>query len=184
MYENAKVYVAGHTGLIGSAVVAQLAEQGCQAVTKSHDDLDLTDRGAVYDFVSSECPDYVILAAGKVGGIQSNKKYPADYFHINAAIQDNMFEACLHCDVKAMVFYGSSCSYPKDCPQPIREDYLMTGPIEMTSQGYAAAKSEASSPVRAIMSSMRNVNSSRWFPIPHMALTIILIWKMPMYSRR
>lgn len=141
MYKDSKIYVAGHTGLIGSALIERLKEHGyCHVITRPHVELDLTDKGAVFDFFSSEKPEYVFLAAGKVGGILGNKTYPADYLHINISIQDNVFEAAQKYNVKHLIFYGSSCSYPKDCEQPIKEECFLTGPIEKTSDGYAAAK--------------------------------------------
>jgi len=141
MYKNSKIYVAGHTGLIGSSLIGRLKGQGYHnVITRPHAELDLTDKAAVFDFFSSEKPEYVFLAAGKVGGILSNKAYPVDYLHINISIQDNVFEAAQKYNVRNLIFYGSSCSYPKDCPSPIREKYFLTGPIEETSQGYAAAK--------------------------------------------
>lgn len=141
MCKNSKIYVAGHTGLIGSALIGSLKEHGyCHVITRPHAELDLTDKGAVFDFFSSEKPEYVFLAAGKVGGILSNKTYPADYLHINISIQDNVFEAAQKYNVRHLIFYGSSCSYPKDCEQPIKEEYFLTGPIEKTSESYAAAK--------------------------------------------
>lgn len=141
MYKDSKIYVAGHTGLIGSALIGKLSEHGyCHVITRSHTELDLTDKNAVFDFFSSEKPEYVFLAAGKVGGILSNRTYPADYLHINISIQDNVFEAAQKYNVRNLIFYGSSCSYPKDCKQPIKEEYFLTGPIEKTSEGYASAK--------------------------------------------
>ncbi len=141
MYKDSKIYVAGHTGLIGSALIGRLKEHSyCNVITRPHAELDLTDNGAVFDFFSSEKPEYVFLAAGKVGGILSNKTSPAEYLHINISIQDNVFEAAQKYDVRHLIFYGSSCSYPKDCEQPIKEEYFLTGPIEKISEGYAAAK--------------------------------------------
>ena len=141
MYKDSKIYVAGHTGLIGSALMWKLKDDGyCRVITRPHAELDLTNNDAVFDFFSSEKPEYVFLAAGKVGGILGNKTYPADYLHINISIQDNVFEAAQKYNVRHLIFYGSSCSYPKDCEQPIKEEYFLTGPIEKTSEGYAAAK--------------------------------------------
>lgn len=141
MYKDSKIYVAGHTGLIGSALIERLGEHGyCNVITRPHAELDLTDKVAVFDFFSSEKPEYVFLAAGKVGGILSNKTSPAEYLHINLSIQDNVFEATQKYNVSHLIFYGSSCSYPKVCAQPIKEEYFLTGPIEKTSEGYAAAK--------------------------------------------
>jgi len=141
MYKDSRIYVAGHTGLLGTALTAGLAGQGYnRLITRTHAQLELTDGKAVSDFFQNEKPEYVFLAAGKVGGIISNKTYPADYLHINAAIQDNIFEAAQKYGVKHLIFYGSSCCYPKQCPQPIKEEYLLTGPLEQTSEAYAAAK--------------------------------------------
>lgn len=141
MYKESKIYVAGHTGLLGSALIKRLNEYGySEVITKSHSELDLTDKAGVLDFFAVEKPEYVFLAAGNVGGILSNKTYPADYFHINIAIQDNVFEAAQKWEVKHLIFYGSSCSYPKESPQPIKEKYLLTGTVEESSVGYAAAK--------------------------------------------
>ncbi len=141
MYKDSKIYVAGHTGLLGSALIKKLTEHGYDnVITRSHSQLELTDKKTVFDFFSVEKPQYVFLAAGKVGGIISNKSYPADYFHINIAIQDNVFAAAQEYGVCHLVFYGSSCVYPKECKQPMKEEYFLTGPIEQTSQAYAAAK--------------------------------------------
>lgn len=141
MYKDSKIYVAGHTGLLGSALITKLSEHGYRrVVTKSHAELELTDKRAVFKFFSTERPEYVFLAAGKVGGIVSNKTYPADYLHINLAIQDNVFEAAQKYEVKHLLFYGSSCIYPKNSAQPIKEEHLLTAPLEETSEGYATAK--------------------------------------------
>ncbi|GAF89441.1 unnamed protein product, partial [marine sediment metagenome] len=141
MFKDSKIYVAGHTGLLGSALISKLRERGYSRVTtKAHTELDLTDERAVFEFFSGEKPEYVFLCAGKVGGIVSNKTYPADYLHTNIAIQDNVFEAAQKYEVKHLLFYGSSCVYPKFSPQPIKEEYLLTSPLEETSEGYATAK--------------------------------------------
>jgi GDP-L-fucose synthase len=141
MHKDAKIFVAGHTGLLGSVLVKKLKSEGyCDIVTKSHNELDLTDQKAVNDFFQKEKPEYVFLAAGLVGGIMANKTSPATFLHTNIAIQDNVFEAATKTEVRHLVFYGSSCMYPKNCPQPIKEEYLMTGEIEDTSEGYAIAK--------------------------------------------
>lgn len=141
MYKQSRIYVAGHSGLLGSALLRVLNEAGYKnIIIVPHQHLDLTDRDAVFDHFSQSRPEYVFLAAGKVGGIASNKTFPADYLHVNLAIQDNIFEAACKFEVKNVVFYASSCTYPKLCHQPIKEDYLLTGGIEPTSQGYAAAK--------------------------------------------
>jgi len=141
MFKDSRIYVAGHTGLLGSALLRKLRQQGYNTlITRTHAELDLTDKAAVFRFFSVEKPDYVFLCAGKVGGIVSNKTYPADYLHINISIQDNVFEAASRFGVKHLVFYGSSCTYPKLAAQPIKEEYLLTGPLEQTSEAYAAAK--------------------------------------------
>ena len=141
MNPDAKIYVAGHTGLLGSALMKRLEKNGYQNITvKTHQELDLTNQQAVMDFFSDEKPEYVFLAAGKVGGIIANKTYRADFLHTNIAIQDNVFEAANKFGVKNLVYYGSSCTYPKLCDQPIKEEYLLSGPIEETSEAYAAAK--------------------------------------------
>jgi GDP-L-fucose synthase len=141
MFKDSKIYVAGHTGLLGSALIRRLRDDGHEnLITQTHDQLDLTDKSCVYDFFLSQKPDYVFLAAGKVGGIAGNRIHPADYLHINISIQDNVFEAAQKLHVKNLVFYGSSCSYPKASLQPIKEEYLLTGAIEQTSEAYAAAK--------------------------------------------
>jgi GDP-L-fucose synthase len=141
MYKDSKIYVAGHTGLLGSTLIKRLNKYGySQVITKSHAELDLTDKAGVLDFFAIEKPEYVFLAAGKVGGILSNKTYPADYFHINISIQDNVFEAAQKYGVNHLIFYGSSCIYPKRSPQPMKEEYFLAGTVEETSVGYAAAK--------------------------------------------
>jgi GDP-L-fucose synthase len=141
MHKNARVFVAGHTGLLGSVLIKKLKDEGyIDIITKFHKELDLTNQKAVDDFFQKERPEYVFLAAGLVGGIMTNKTYPASFLHTNIVIQDNVFEAARKTDVKHLVFYGSSCMYPKNSPQPIKEENLMTGEIEDTSEGYAIAK--------------------------------------------
>jgi GDP-L-fucose synthase len=141
MHKDEKIFVAGHTGLLGSALVRKLKTDGYRnIITKTHNELDLTNQRSVSDFFQNEKPKYVFLAAGLVGGIMANKMSPATFLHTNIAMQDNVFEAATKTDVRHLVFYGSSCMYPKNCPQPIKEEYLMTGEIEDTSEGYAIAK--------------------------------------------
>jgi len=141
MYKDSKIYLAGHTGLLGTALMKRLSGDGYgNVITRSHSQLELTDKNSVFDFFSTERPEYIFLAAGKVGGIASNKSYPAEYLHANLAIQDNVFEAAQKYEVRHLIFYGSSCSYPKACPQPMKEEYLLTGLTEETSEGYAIAK--------------------------------------------
>lgn len=141
MHEKSKIYVAGHRGLIGTAIVKKLKELGfSNLLLRTHSELELTDKKNVFDFFSHNKPEYVFLCAGKVGGILDNKTHPADYLHVNLSIQDNVFEAVQTNDVKRIVFLGSSCIYPRDISGPIKEEILFGGPIEVTSQGYAAAK--------------------------------------------
>lgn len=141
MYKDSKIYIAGHTGLLGSALLRRLIlDRYTNIITKSHDELELTDQKAVDEFFKKERPDYVFLCAGLTGGIMANKTYPATFLHTNIAIQDNLFEAANKYRVRHLIFYGSSCVYPKNCPQPMKEDYLLTGEIEKTSEAYAMAK--------------------------------------------
>ena len=141
MNKDSKIYVAGHTGLLGSALLKQLKSEGySNIVTRTHVELDLTRQESVDDFFKKEQPEYVFLCAGQTGGIMANKTYPATFLHTNIAIQDNVFQASQKYNVRRLVFYGSSCVYPKNCPQPIKEDYLLTGEIEQTSEAYAIAK--------------------------------------------
>lgn len=137
----ARVYVAGHRGLVGSAVVRELRRRGYDnLLLKTHAELDLRDSAAVQQFFAAERPEYVVLAAAKVGGILANNTYPADFIRDNLAIQSSVIEACHQSGVQRLLFLGSSCIYPKLCPQPIREEYLLTGPLEPTNRPYALAK--------------------------------------------
>ncbi|KAJ3679194.1 hypothetical protein LUZ60_017205 [Juncus effusus] len=140
--KSAKVYIAGHLGLVGSAVHRQLISLGfTNIVVRSRADLDLTRQTAVEDFFASELPKYVILAAAKVGGIHANSTYPADFIRDNLLIQTNIIESAFKCgSVKKLLFLGSSCIYPKMAPQPIPESALLTGPLEPTNDAYAIAK--------------------------------------------
>lgn len=141
MDKNAKIYVAGHRGLVGSAFIRQLQQLGYQnIVTRTHAELDLTNESAVELFFESEKPEYVLLAAAKVGGIHANNTYPAEFIHENLAIQTNVIHQSYLSGVKRLLFLGSSCIYPRDCPQPIKEEYLLTGPLEATNRPYALAK--------------------------------------------
>ncbi len=141
MDKHAKIYVAGHRGLVGSALMRQLQAQGyTNIVTRTHAELDLTDQSEVSDFFASEKPEYVILAAAKVGGIHANNTYPASFIQENLAIQSNVIHQAYLNGVKRLLFLGSSCIYPRDCPQPIKEEYLLTGPLEPTNRPYALAK--------------------------------------------
>jgi GDP-L-fucose synthase len=139
--KSAKIYVAGHRGLAGSAFVRRLERGGyTNIVTRTHAELDLTDAQATRAFFEAERPDYVLLAAAKVGGILANDTYPADFIRENLAIQTNVIHQAYANGVRRLLFLGSSCIYPRDCPQPMREDYLLTGPLEPTNRAYALAK--------------------------------------------
>jgi len=138
---GSSVYVAGHGGLAGSAIIRRLSREDCASIkTRTHAELDLTDQKAVHRFFSEERPEYVFLAAAKVGGILANEMYPAEFIHDNLAIQTNVIQAAYEFNVKRLLFLGSSCIYPRDCPQPIREEYMLTGPLEATNRPYAVAK--------------------------------------------
>lgn len=141
MERQAKIYVAGHSGLVGSALMRNLQFRGYEnVITRTHAELDLTNQAAVDIFFKEEKPDYVFLAAAKVGGIHANNTYPAEFIRDNLAIQTNVIHAANQSNVKRLLFLGSSCIYPKHCPQPIREEYLLTGPLESTNRPYALAK--------------------------------------------
>lgn len=138
---SSKIYVAGHRGLVGSALMRQLQARGYRnLVTRTHAELDLIDQAAVRDFFAAEKPEYVLLAAAKVGGIHANNTYPAEFIRDNLVIQSNVIHSAWQHNVRRLLFLGSSCIYPKDCPQPIREEYLLTGPLEPTNRPYALAK--------------------------------------------
>lgn len=141
MDKSAKIYIAGHRGLVGSALIRQFANEGyTNIVARTHAELDLTDSRAVEQFFAEERPEYVFLAAAKVGGIHANNTYPAEFIHQNLAIQTNVIHEAWRNGVRRLLFLGSSCIYPRDCPQPIKEDYLLSGPLEPTNRPYALAK--------------------------------------------
>jgi len=141
MEKNAKIYVAGHRGMVGSAIVRNLQAKGYRnIVTRTHLELDLLDQGAVNAFMQKEKPDYLFLAAAKVGGIQANNVYRADFICQNLMIEANIIHAAHQSGVNRLLFLGSSCIYPRDCAQPIKEEYLLTGPLEPTNEPYAIAK--------------------------------------------
>ena len=141
MQHDSKIYVAGHRGLAGSALMRQLkAGSYANLVTRTHAELDLTDQAAVRDFFEQEKPEYVFLAAAKVGGIYANNAYPAEFIFSNLAIQTNVIHESWRNNVKRLLFLGSSCIYPRACPQPMKEEYLLTGPLEATNRPYALAK--------------------------------------------
>jgi GDP-L-fucose synthase len=140
---DSKIYVAGHRGLVGSAIVRRLLAVGHSPrslVLRTHSELDLTDQKATEAFFAQEKPDYVFLAAAKVGGIHANNTYPAEFIQQNLAIQTNVIHEAYRNNVKRLLFLGSSCIYPRDCPQPIKEEYLLTGELEPTNRPYALAK--------------------------------------------
>jgi GDP-L-fucose synthase len=141
MNKDSKIYVAGHRGLVGSALMRQLNAKGyTNIITRTHAELDLTNQAAVADFLLSEKPEYVFLAAAKVGGIYANNTYPAEFIQQNLAIQTNVIHQSYLAGVKRLLFLGSSCIYPRDCPQPIKEEYLLTDDLEPTNRPYALAK--------------------------------------------
>ncbi|MEE9170603.1 MAG: GDP-L-fucose synthase, partial [bacterium] len=141
MNRNDKIYVAGHHGMVGSAIVRLLRKRGFEnCVVRSRKQCDLTDSLAVKEFFAAEKPDVVILAAARVGGIQANIDRPAEFLYENLAIQNNVIHQSYSHEVKALCFLGSSCIYPRECPQPMKEAHLLTGPLEPTNEGYALAK--------------------------------------------
>jgi GDP-L-fucose synthase len=141
MNKLSKIYLAGHRGLVGSAILRKLAADGyTNVVTRTHAELDLTRQAAVEAFFAAEKPEYVILSAAKVGGIIANSTHPADFIYDNLAIAQNVIHAAYQAGVKKLLNLGSSCIYPKMAPQPMREEYFMTGPLEVTNEAYAVAK--------------------------------------------
>ncbi len=141
MDKNAKIFVAGHRGLVGSAIKKELEENGYKnLLTRTHKELDLTDSSSVKDFFKLEKPDYVILSAAKVGGIHGNNTYPVEFFTENMKIQLNVIENSFKNNVKKLLFLGSSCIYPKNAPQPMKEEYLLSSTLEKTNEMYALAK--------------------------------------------
>lgn len=138
---DSKIYVAGHAGLAGSAIWRELERQGFKNLTgRRQRELDLSDRQAIDDFFAEERPAYVFLAAAKVGGIKANNDFPGDFLFKNLAIQNNVIDAARRTGVRKLLFLGSSCIYPKHAPQPLKEEYLLTGPLEPTNEWYAIAK--------------------------------------------
>ena len=141
MNKNAKIYLAGHRGLVGSAISENLKSKGyTNIITRTHKELDLTDQNAVAEFFSKEKPDYVFLAAAKVGGIVANNVYRADFIYENMMIQNNVIHQSYVHNVKKLLFLGSTCIYPKNAPQPMKEEYLLTDTLEYTNEPYAIAK--------------------------------------------
>ncbi|ABO59419.1 GDP-L-fucose synthase family protein [Burkholderia vietnamiensis] len=141
MNKNTRIFVAGHRGMVGSAVVRNLDARGyVNVVTRGRSELDLTNQNAVEEFFRTEAIEVVVLAAAKVGGILANDTYPADFLYLNLMIEANVIHAAYRSGVQRLVFLGSSCIYPRDCPQPIKEAYLLSGPLEKTNEPYAIAK--------------------------------------------
>jgi len=138
---DARIFVAGHRGMVGSAIVRRLQRGGYDnLLLRGRAELDLTEQSAVERFFAAERPDYVFIAAAKVGGIQANNTFRAEFLYQNLMIESNVIHAAWRAGVERLLFLGSSCIYPRDCPQPIREDYLLTGPLEPTNEPYAIAK--------------------------------------------
>ena len=141
MNKESKIYIAGHRGLVGSAIQRILSRHGySNLIVRKRAELDLLNAEAVEKFFSKENPEYVFLAAARVGGIHANNTYPADFLYENLQIQNHVLQNAWRVQVKKLLFLGSSCIYPRDCPQPIQEDYLLTGPLESTNRAYALAK--------------------------------------------
>ena len=141
MDKNNKIYVAGHRGLVGSALIRRLEQSGyTNLITRTHAELDLLDQKAVHQFMLDEKPDYIFLAAAKVGGIHANNELRADFIYMNMVIETNVVHAAYKAGVNGLMFLGSSCIYPRECPQPMKEEYLLTGPLEQTNEPYAIAK--------------------------------------------
>ena len=139
--KNSKIFVAGHNGLVGSAIVRKLKEKGFRNIlTINRLKLDLTNETKVYNFLKKKKPKFIFLAAAKVGGIYSNNKYRAEFIYSNLSIQNNIIHSAFRCNIKDLIFLGSSCVYPKFCKQPIKEEYLLNGKLEKTNEPYAIAK--------------------------------------------
>lgn len=138
---TSKIYVAGHRGMVGSALVRRLTAAGyTNLVVRDRKELDLLDQRSTHEFLLAEKPEYIFLAAARVGGIHANNTYRADFIYENIAVQNNVIHGALIAGIKDLCFLGSSCIYPRDCPQPIKENYLLTGPLEQTNEPYAIAK--------------------------------------------
>lgn len=139
--KNSKIFVAGHNGLVGSAIVRKLKEKGFRNIlTISRSKLDLTNEQKVFNFLRKKKPKFIFIAAAKVGGIYSNNKYRAEFIYSNLSIQNNIIHSAFKCNIKDLIFLGSSCVYPKFCKQPIKEEYLLDGKLEKTNEPYAIAK--------------------------------------------
>ncbi len=141
MNKESKLYIAGHRGMVGSALYRQLLAKGYRnLLVRSRQELDLTDQRAVHEFLREEKPDYVFMAAARVGGIYANNTFRADFIYENLIIEANIIHGAWKAGVNRLLFLGSSCIYPRDCPQPIKEEYLLTGPLEQTNEPYAISK--------------------------------------------
>ncbi|MEK7616919.1 MAG: GDP-L-fucose synthase [Patescibacteria group bacterium] len=141
MNKSSKIYIAGHKGLVGSAILHKFQSEGYKnIITRTHSELDLTRQDLVEDFFNQEKPHYVIIAAARVGGIKANMTYPAEFLYENLSIQNNIIWSALKTGTKKLMFLGSSCIYPRQCPQPMKEEYLLTGKLEPTNEAYAVAK--------------------------------------------
>lgn len=139
--KDAKIFVAGHKGMVGSAIVRNLQAKGyANILTQTRQELDLLDQGAVLAYLKQNQPEYIFIAAAKVGGIQANNVYRADFIYQNLMIEANLIHGAHEANIQRLCFLGSSCIYPRDCPQPIKEEYLLTGPLEQTNEPYAIAK--------------------------------------------
>jgi GDP-L-fucose synthase len=139
--KQSKIYVTGHRGMVGSALVRRLQQDGyANIITRTRSELDLLNQQAVHAFLADEKPDYIFIAAAKVGGINANNIYRADFLYQNLLIEANLIHGAHLAGVQRLMFLGSSCIYPRDCPQPIKEEYLLTGPLEQTNEPYAIAK--------------------------------------------
>lgn len=141
MQKSSKIYIAGHTGMVGSAILRKLSCDGySNLIIRTSKELDLRNSQEVSNFFNKEKPEYIFLAAAKVGGININSKEPASFIYDNLMISANIIHSAYLCGAKKLCFFGSSCIYPRECPQPIKEEYLLTGPFEPTNEGYAVAK--------------------------------------------
>ena len=141
MNKNSRIYVAGHAGLVGSAIHRRLqAERYRNLIVRPHRELDLMRQAEVEAFFKTEKPEYVFLAAAKVGGILANNTYPAEFIYENTLIESNVIQSAYEAGIKKLLFLGSSCIYPRDCPQPMKEEYLLSGKLETTNEPYAIAK--------------------------------------------
>lgn len=141
MRKDAKIFVSGHRGLVGSAIARRLLAGGYRnIVTRTREELDLLDQRSVHEFLASETPDYIFAAAAKVGGIQANNLYRAEFIYENLMVSANLIHGAHRVGVQRLMYLGSSCIYPRECPQPMREEYLLTGPLEQTNEPYAIAK--------------------------------------------